>query len=97
MNSPHSHRFLRRDLGQERRGFEFKNDSTEEPASEDETLGGGAADLEAARRVFRLESEGISALADALDDNFLAAVGMLSRGYRPGDCYGYGEERTYRA
>ncbi|MEC8202266.1 MAG: KpsF/GutQ family sugar-phosphate isomerase [Pseudomonadota bacterium] len=35
--------------------------------------------MEAARRVFRLESEGISALADALDDNFLAAVGMLSR------------------
>ena len=45
----------------------------------DETLGGGAADLEAARRVFRLESDGIAALADALDDNFLAAVGMLSR------------------
>ncbi|MED6310786.1 MAG: SIS domain-containing protein, partial [Pseudomonadota bacterium] len=49
------------------------------PLVKDETLGGGVADLEAARRVFRLESEGISALADALDDNFLAAVGMLSR------------------
>ena len=48
------------------------------PPVKDETLGGGAADLEAARRVFRLESKGISALADALDDNFLAAVGMLS-------------------
>ena len=49
------------------------------PLVKDETLGGGVADLEAARRVFRLESEGISALADALDDNFLAAVGVLSR------------------
>ena len=49
------------------------------PLVKDVTLGGGVADLEAARRVFRLESEGILALADALDDNFLAAVGMLSR------------------
>ena len=66
------------------------------PLVKDETLGGGVADLEAARRVFRLESDGISALADALDDNSPGGRGHAVSGYRPGDCYGYGEERTYR-
>ncbi len=42
------------------------------------TLGGEADAFAAARRVFRLESEGISALAEALDENFLAAMKILS-------------------
>jgi len=48
------------------------------PPVRESRLGGGTGDLDAARRVFRLEAEGISALADALDDNFLAAVEILS-------------------
>lgn len=36
------------------------------------------ADLESARRVFRLEADGINALADGLDGSFSAAVQMLS-------------------
>jgi arabinose-5-phosphate isomerase len=39
---------------------------------------GDAADLESARRLFRLEAEGISALADTIDKNFSAAVQALS-------------------
>jgi arabinose-5-phosphate isomerase len=39
---------------------------------------GDAADLESARRLFRLEAEGISALADTIDMNFTAAVKALS-------------------
>lgn len=38
----------------------------------------GNADLEAAKRLFRLEAEGIMALAETLDDNFCAAVQTLS-------------------
>lgn len=39
---------------------------------------GDAADVESARRLFRLEAEGISALADTVDKNFSAAVQALS-------------------
>jgi arabinose-5-phosphate isomerase len=39
---------------------------------------GDAADLESARRLFRLEAEGISALAETVDKNFSAAVQALS-------------------
>jgi arabinose-5-phosphate isomerase len=39
---------------------------------------GDAADLEAAQRLFRLEAEGILALADTIDKNFSAAVQALS-------------------
>ena len=39
---------------------------------------GDAADLDSARRLLRLEAEGISALADTIDKNFPAAVQALS-------------------
>ena len=39
---------------------------------------GDAADLESARRLFRLEAEGISALVETVDKNFSAAVQALS-------------------
>ena len=61
----------------------------------DETVSQAGPDLEAARRVFRLESEGISALADALDGQSFAR-GHAVFGYRPGDCFRYGEERPYQ-
>ena len=47
------------------------------PLVKDETPSGGVADLEAARRVFRLESDGISARGRA--GRHFPAVGMLSR------------------
>ena len=39
---------------------------------------GDTADMDSARRLFRLEAEGISALADSIDENFSAAVQALS-------------------
>jgi arabinose-5-phosphate isomerase len=39
---------------------------------------GDAADLESARRLFRLEAEGVLALGDTIDENFSAAVQALS-------------------
>jgi arabinose-5-phosphate isomerase len=52
--------------------------TSKSPPMKEITLGGEADAFAAARRVFRLESEGISALAEALDENFLAAMKILS-------------------
>ena len=78
MNIPHPLKILYGAPGQEWRGIEFKRKAPKNPPVKETTLGGGASDLEVARRVFQLESEGISALAEALDENFLAAVDILS-------------------
>ncbi len=45
---------------------------------ESEADTGSQADLEAARRVLKLEAEGLAALAAALDDRFVAAVEILA-------------------
>lgn len=51
--------------------------SSNRPTLPQSTEAGDTADLESARRLFRLEAEGISALADTLDHNFSAAVQFL--------------------
>jgi arabinose-5-phosphate isomerase len=48
------------------------------PLLQAESIAEPNADLESARRVFRLEADGILALAESLDENFAAAVQVLS-------------------
>ncbi len=52
--------------------------ATSTPAADAKDDAAPQADLEAARRVLRLEGEGLAALAAALDDRFVAAVDILA-------------------
>ncbi|MEL0113963.1 MAG: hypothetical protein VW835_19715 [Rickettsiales bacterium] len=47
------------------------------PPLQAESIAEPNADLESARRVFRLEADGILALAESLDENFASAVQVI--------------------